>query len=108
MYLIDPNGNYPRFRGDLKIAVPSWRDGDALPNGWVEVQDSLPPQTEPDEVYEEGPPAEVDGVLTRTWNVRPLTTEEIERRSAPSAARQRLADLGLTETEIEALVEGLI
>lgn len=36
-----------------------------------------------------------------------MAAEEIERRDAPKRAKEKLIALGLTESEVEALVRGL-
>jgi hypothetical protein len=77
MYLIDPNGNYPRHMGDLLLEVPEWQETDALPPGWVDVAPGVIPAFDSaTQTFDELPPALVDGVLTRQFAVRNLTTEE--------------------------------
>ena len=108
MKYISPENEYPRHYGDIMLAVPSWKKGNPLPTGWVEVQDDVKPDTGPDEIAYEDFPIEVNGVMTQKWVVRDMTAEEIERRDAPANAKAKLIALGLTEAEIEALVRGLV
>jgi len=108
MLYINADNEYPRHIGDVQLSKPSFKDGDALPTGWVKVEESQRPTAGTDKVTVEGTPAEVDGVMTQTWTVRDLTQEELDRRNAPANARAKLIELGLTELEVEALVQGLV
>lgn len=108
MLYIDPNGNYPRYYGDIMSENPEWQLGDALPSGWQLVADAPSPDYAEDETFEDGEPAIVDGVLTRTFVVRKLTPEEISIRQAPQTARQKLVDLGFSDVEINAIARGII
>ena len=93
----------------MKIDNPEWAEGNPLPEGWREVQDIQEvPTPGIDELVYELEPAIVDGVLTRVFAVRSLTTEEIEHRDAPKTAKAKLLSLGLSEAEIEALTRGLL
>lgn len=108
MLLINPNNEYPRHIGDLKLEHPEWQEGDALPAGWQEVAYAaqLPSRGENEVIYETEPTL-VKGKLTQTFAIRPMTAEEIERRDAPKRAREKLIALGLTELEVEALLRSL-
>jgi hypothetical protein len=108
MLLINPKGEYPRHIGDLQLAHKSWKIGDSLPNGWVEVIESPFPDVDQGKIVYEEFPIELDGVMTQNWQVREMTAQEIERRDAPANAKAKLIALGLTEIEIEALVKGLV
>jgi hypothetical protein len=71
MYLIDPNGNYPRHMGDLLLEVPQWKESDPLPSGWIEVAAGEVPQLDPEtQTLIELKPVEVDGILTRQFEVQ--------------------------------------
>jgi len=39
MIFINANNEYPRFKGDLLLEFPDWKDGDALPHGWKSVNE---------------------------------------------------------------------
>ena len=108
MLLISPDNEYPKHIGDLKLAHPDWEEGNALPSGWQEVAyaSELPDRGENEVIYEVEP-TPIDGVLTQTFSVRPMTTEEIERRDAPKTLKAKLTALGLTEAEIDALTRGI-
>ena len=108
MLYINSENEYPRHIGDVQLAKPSFKDGDALPTGWTKVEESERPTAGTDKVTVEGAPAEVDGVMTQSWTVRDLTQEELDRRNAPANAKAKLIALGLTEAEVSALVQGLV
>lgn len=109
MLLINPQGEYPRHIGDLQLEYPDWNLGDSLPDGWVEVAYSeFPTEIPTDFIVEELAPTKTDNGWVQTWNVRPMTTDEIAVRDAPITARQKLEALGLTEVEIRALQLGLV
>jgi hypothetical protein len=108
MIYISPDNEYPRHYGDIQLANPTWKLGDDLPEGWVQVAESPRPEPGVDEVTVEGFPIEVEGLMTQNWVLRDMTAEEIERRDAPANAKAKLIALGLTEAEIEALVRGLV
>lgn len=103
MIYISPDNEYPRHYGDIMLADPTWKKGDPLPEGWVEVAEASLPTAGENEKVVEGFPKEVKGVMTQNWEVRPMTAEEIERRDAPETAKAKLLALGLTEVEIAAL-----
>lgn len=110
MYIyVDPQGNYPRYPGDIQIDNPGWEIGDPTPPGWAQVSEVEPPIGDRDTYVYEGMPTEIDGVLSQVWMSRPLTEEEIAHRDAPLTARQKLKDvLNLSDAEIDALKRGLI
>lgn len=107
MQFINSKGEYPRYLGDLLIENPSFKIGDDLPTGWIEVKETNPPKITDSQVLEIVAPVEKDGVMTQNWQVRDMTAEEIERRDAPKRAKEKLIALGLTEVEIDALLRGL-
>jgi hypothetical protein len=108
MIYISPENEYPRHIGDIMLAAPKWKAGDPLPEGWVQVVEADRPQVGTDQIAYEDFPIEVDGVMTQNWVVRDMTAEEIERRDAPANAKAKLIALGLTESEVNALVRGLV
>ena len=108
MLYINPENEYPRHIGDIQLEFPSFKDGDALPTGWVKVEESQRPTAGSDKVTAEGTPEEINGVMTQSWIVRDLTQEELNRRDAPANAKAKLMALGLTEAEVSALVQGLV
>lgn len=103
MLLINPSNEYPRFIGDLQIEYPDYNWGDPLPEGWIMVEETLPPTVGEDEVWEETFPVKTKDSYKQAFRVRAMTSEEIERRDAPKTAKAKLAALGLTQIEIEAL-----
>jgi len=108
MLYINPENEYPRHIGDVQLAKPSFKEGDALPTGWTKVEESERPTAGTDQVTVEDTPVEVKGVMTQQWLIRDLTEAELERRDAPANAKAKLIDLGLTEAEVDALVRGLV
>jgi hypothetical protein len=109
MQFINPQGEYPTFYGEIQQAFPEWQPGDTVPEGWTEVFSTTPPEHDYlNETIIELEPAEIDGVMKQQWGTRPLTAEEIERREAPASAKAKLAALGLTDLEIQALANGLV
>lgn len=108
MLLITPSGEYPRHIGDLWLEHPDYKEGDPLPDGWQLVKPVDRPVPDTYEIVYEDSPIEVDGQLVQNWQIRPMTDAEKAKKDAPATARQKLLDLGLTEVEIEALVEGLV
>ena len=108
MLYINSENEYPRHIGDVQLAKSGFKDGDALPTGWTKVEESERPTAGTDQVTVEGTPEEIDGVVTQSWIVRDLTQAELDRRDAPANAKAKLIDLGLTEAEVSALVQGLV
>ena len=108
MLLINPKGEYPRHLGDLQLAHKSWQVGDALPAGWVEVKESDRPIAPDGQVCYEAYPKEINGVMTQTWEVRPMTSDELARYNAPKTAKEKLLAIGLNEFEIDAITKGLV
>ena len=105
---INPQGEYPRYTGDIQIEHPEWQIGETLPEGWTMVVESdMPAYDYTTEIVESAEPALVDGVMTQQWAIRPLTAEELERINAPATAKAKLLALGLTEIEIQTLLRGL-
>lgn len=107
LIFIDPNGNYPRFIGDIVLENPSWTIGNSLPPGWILVAETVPPEVTSTQILEESFPELVDGIHTQKWTVRSKTEQELALDQAAQTARQKLIDLGLTEAEINALTRGL-
>ena len=105
---INPQGEYPRYYGDIQIENPGWEPGNDLPKGWVQVVETDAPDFDADtERAVAAEPALVDGVMTQQWAIRALTAEELERINAPATAKAKLLALGLTEIEIQTLLRGL-
>lgn len=74
---VDPQGNYPRYDGDILLVQPEWAPTDEPPQGWLRVVETLsPPITESTYVYE-GFPLMIEGVLTQNWVSRAFTQEEL-------------------------------
>jgi hypothetical protein len=88
-----PDTSFPRTPSDALLA-----EYDVF-----RVQSTPRPETGPDEVAEPGDPALVDGQWVQTWDVRPLTPEELddratsERLSRREEASRRLSNDLVTE-----------
>jgi hypothetical protein len=108
MLYINPDNEYPRHIGDVQLAKSGFKDGDVLPTGWTQVEESERPTAGNNQVTVESFPETLDGVMTQTWTVRDLTQAELDRRNAPANAKAKLIELGLTEEEVSALVRGLV
>jgi hypothetical protein len=94
---VDPDGNYPRYAGDIAIAHPSWATGDPAPQGWVRVAEVEPPvPTESTYVYEEFP-IMIGDVLTQNWVSRSLSEEELLQASVSSNTLPPYLGLGASE-----------
>lgn len=107
LIFIDPEGNYPRFIGDIRASDPTWTIDAPLPEGWQLVEETVLPPLSEGQTFNELAPAVVDGVLRQVWEVRDLTEEELAKINAPKTARAKLIALGLTDDEIDALVLGI-
>lgn len=103
MLLINPEGEYPRYIGDLLLENPSWQEGDELPDGWIEVQESSLPSIGQDEAIEELAPEILDGVYVQKFAVRPLTQAELDAREAKLQAIQNAIANG--ESPLSILLE---
>ena len=82
-YFIAPNGDYPRHCGDIQREHPDFIEGVSdLPAGWQEVAAGIVPVIDDTkETWFEIEPAEVDGVLTRQFQVRKLTAAELKAKA---------------------------
>lgn len=105
---ISPDGEYPRYQGDIRIQFPDWDDSQSLPDGWVEVQDVPLPEVELGYKVEEAFPEEINGVYHRKWTVREMTAKELEFQNAPKLAKEKLLALGFSDFEIQAIANGLV
>jgi hypothetical protein len=104
MIYINPQGEYPRHYGDIQLDNPTWELGDELPEGWVKVEESPRPEITSNQVAYEVHPVETDGVWYQTWEVRDLTTEEIEARKVAEVKRKIYNGEPITEQEALLLV----
>lgn len=95
MLLIDPDGNYPRFKGDVKIAVKGWDETQPLPEGWAEVTPTDLPVAMVSEAIEELFPQKIDGKYYQAFKVRPKTEQEIANQERLRAKLEEQRQLGL-------------
>lgn len=108
MLYLSPNGEFPKYAGDIQVANPSWSIGDALPEGWFEVAQTEPPELAADERVDSTEAVLVNGQYEIKWNVRAATAEEIAAAEAPRTAREKLVALGFSADEIKAIAKGLV
>lgn len=96
---------YPRYQGDLELL--GWKEGEPLPENWVEVEVVEMPEHLPMEVAYEDEPIQIDGIWKQNWKVRDLTQDEI-LENAREIVRQkvRLRET-LTKEEASLLVTPL-
>jgi hypothetical protein len=92
MLFINPQGDYPRHIGDLLLEYPDWEEGQALPAGWIYVQNSSIPayNTNTQKLVEESPVLDGDGIYTQKWSVVNLTEEELALASDPIPPHERI------------------
>ena len=69
MIFIDNNGNYPRYIGDLLLTNRSWKNGDVLPEGWAQVNESPAPKAPKGQMAKEIYPANIDGAFYQNWEI---------------------------------------
>jgi len=93
---IDPEGQYPRYIGDIQISNSSWEYGDPLPDGWIEVVDKSIPEQRPGYVLAEDFPVLVSNQYTRSWKFIKKTENQI------NAENKHLQEM-LTEKNISGL-----
>jgi hypothetical protein len=99
MLLIDPQGNYPRYIGDLMLSIPEWNIEDPLPDGWSLVHPSEIPSHNMathklEEIY---PVIGDDGQYYQSWVVSEISISELE-------IQERLMAMGLPENDVEKLL----
>ena len=105
---INPEGEYPRFVGDLQLANPEWSEGEPLPEGWISVEEGEIPVLGENEAFQEDFPVLVDGIYYRNIVARPLTEEELAIKNAPVTAKAKLVELGFSDAEIMAIAQGMV
>lgn len=76
MIFIDPQGNYPRFLGDLLLEHPDWNKRKKLPAGWTKVEETSPPVRPRNVILEEDYPEIIDGKAYQKWKLRNIRQEE--------------------------------
>lgn len=108
MMYIDPNGNFPRYYGDIMNENDGWQLGDALPSGWQEVADAMPPEPIENKIIVDGEPEVIDGILTRTYVYRDFTEAEINAKNAILSLRDKIDSGALSDAEIMAIKLGLV
>lgn len=92
MLLIDPQGNYPRYIGDLLLSDSGWEEGSPLPEGWILVNTSEIPHhnMSTHRLEELRPILAEDGKYYQSWSLSEITLSESE-------IREKLLSMGLPE-----------
>lgn len=108
MLYINANGEYPRHIGDVQLINPDFKAGDELPDGWELVVPTAKPNAKSGYRVVETSPKKVEDFYYQQWEIKKLTSEELEIINAPQTAKKKLVDLGFTEAEIKALSRGLV
>jgi hypothetical protein len=107
LFINEKTNEYPRFQGDIELL--GWTLGSPLPKNWAEVQEAAYPKNVPaDSKVVELAPELVAGKWVQKFEIQPLSAQELAFRDAPATAKAKLAALGLTDVEIEALSRGLV
>jgi len=81
IYLNTETNEYPRHDGDLELL--GWSVGEPLPENWVVVEYTEPPEIDEETTYWEVPPTLVNGVWKITYATRALTEKELLWRQYP-------------------------
>lgn len=82
--------DYPLFIGDIQIMHPEWSEGDPLPTDWELVTQEPVPEITDEQTVVQLPVDLVKGKWVQKWQVRDLTTEELQARTVRA---QAIADL---------------
>lgn len=77
MIFIKNGSEYPLYLGDLELENPAWELGQALPEGWSAVTETLPPEAPENGAVTETTPQLIDGVWTQSWETKIFTDQEI-------------------------------
>jgi hypothetical protein len=106
MYLINPQNEYPRFIGDLQLEHEDWQEGDVLPEGWFEVEQTAKPTFDATtEIIFEMEPAKKNGKFEQVWEKRLMTEEELFFSNRQKARDKVMAGEPLTAEEAALLTE---
>lgn len=95
--------NYPRYMGDLQVQYPDWSEGDALPDGWSEVQELEQPLAESGKKVVEVFPTIYRGRYKQAWSQVDLSTEEQSLINQRLIAAELIARLDISEEELLAI-----
>lgn len=95
--------NYPRYIGDLQLEHPLWVDGDALPDGWSEVQVVEQPVAEAGKKVVEGIPVLYRGKYKQVWSQEDMSAEEQLIINQRLLATDLMTRLNLSEEDLLAI-----
>jgi hypothetical protein len=101
---ISPNKEYPRHIGDVQIAHPDYKEGQPLPEGWEQVEESPIPTAPQGKVVYEVFPVKVDGVWRQQFAIRDTTDDEVVFLQLEQIRRKVATRQPLTEEEALLLV----
>lgn len=103
---ISPEGDFPRYIGDIMLRNPEWKEGDQLPDGWHKITESEPPQVSAEETAYVSAVEEKDGKHVLVWASRALTPEELEIKNARQNLKNKLDSLELSKEEVGMIIRG--
>jgi hypothetical protein len=89
---IDPDGNFPRYKGDVALAQPGWEPGSPLPEGWREVVSTPVPES-PGKRAVFAEPKDVNGVLYASYELVDSNIKDISQMDQEHLAKSGLKDL---------------
>lgn len=92
---------YPRHIADLELL--GWKQGESLPENWVQVEYTEPPLLQENEAIQELEPKNVDGIYYQNLIVRPMTEKEIALKNLSLNLSSKLQAAGFSAIEIEML-----
>ena len=70
MIFIGPNGEYPRYEGDILLINPEWNSRKKLPQNWERVFETEKPEKSSGGVaIEDTPERQEDGKLYQRWKI---------------------------------------
>lgn len=106
MLLINPENEYPRYIGDLQLEHEDWQEGDALPEGWSEVELTEPPVVNyATETAYEKQPVKRNGKFYQVWDKRNFTDEELALMRRRAITNKVLNGEPLTAEEAATLTQ---
>jgi hypothetical protein len=105
---ISPQGEYPRFVGDIELENSNWnQETDPVPSGWIVVEETPSPVIDENQMMEETFPIKDDaGNYHRNWKVTTLTDAEVADRKLKNA-QFKARQAGLTDDEIKLIAASL-
>ena len=95
--------NYPRYIGDLQAEHSGWQEGDALPDGWSQVQEVEQPLPEIGKKVVEESPKLYRGKYKQVWTQVDLSVEDQGIIAQQEAAMALMNRLNISEADLLAI-----